>query len=367
MDRKASVSVRLHRYKGGVRPIGLVWKSGARTGEVSSGTRDSVKAERAAGRLEEQLLAGFVPSTGEGILITWEDFCERYEKEWLAGLSYGSQQGWKVASKKFKAICAPKYLADVSKSMLSKFRAELERVATPNSARSYYRALRAGLGWAESVDLIDHVPQIRHRKVSRQSATMRNRTITESEFQRMLNCVRKVRPADTVAFKRFMQALWYSGLRIDELNRLKWEKNAPLHVDLDGDLPLIVILGAQKNGRDSFLPAPKEFWGLIDRPDIKRKGRVFPVVNEKTGEQMTTRHIGRQISECGRLAGVVVNAVTEKCATAHDLRAAYLTKHAAKLSQSQLIALARHSDPKTTSQFYVRHEAEELARAAGWK
>lgn len=364
MGEAPIIRVRLHRYAG--RPIGLIWQHGIRCGEISSGTTDQREAERAAGRLESQLQEGQLPGRSDGIAITWADFRARYELEWLEGMSEGSRNGWRQAAKHFEDICQPRLLVDVDKSMLSRFRGELEsRELAAASVRSYYRALRAGLGWAESVDLINNVPTIRQRRRGRAAATMRNRVIAVEEFERMLEAVPSVRPNDAKAFRQFMRGLWLCGLRIDELNRLRWETSAALHVNLSSRLPLIVILGAQKNANDTYLPAPPEFWAMITKPGVLRTGFVFPM-RGRFGDQMTTRNIGRRIGDIGRKAGVVVDPRTGKCATAHDLRAAYLTRIAAVTTMSQAQALARHSDPKTTSQFYVRHQAEELARAAGW-
>lgn len=344
----------------------MIWQCGQRSGEVSSGTTNSREAERAAGRLEEQLQAGVLPGRTEGLAISWADFRKRYELEWLEGMSYGSQKGWAVAANHFERICDPKMLIDINKSMLSRFRGQLEAMdISPSSVRSYFRALRAGLGWAESVDLIGSVPTIRHRRQVRESRTHRDRVPTLEEFERMLKVTAKERPNDHREFRAFMRGLWLSGLRIDELNRLRWEHSAPMHVNLDGKLPLIVIL-QQKGGRDSFLPAPPQFWTLIDRPGVVRRGPVFPIHGKHKGSQMTTRTIGRRIGDIGRRAGVIVDPASGKCCTAHDLRAAYLTRVAAVATLSQTQKLARHIDPKTTSQFYVRHEAEELARTMGW-
>lgn len=367
MGASPIIRVRLHRYAD--RPIGLIWRHGQRSGEVSSGERDVKLAERAAGRLEEQLLAGVIPGRSEGLAITWADFRARYELEWLESLSYGSQKGWAVAANHFERLCGPVLLIDVTKSMLSRFRGELEAMGvSPASVRSYYRALRAGLGWAESIDLIDSVPTIRHRRRVRESRGHRGRVPTLEEFERMLCVTPIIRPHDHREFVAFMRGLWLSGLRIDELNRLKWERSATLHVLIEpGTTPLIVIL-KQKGGRDSFLPAPPDFWRLIDRPGVVRRGHVFSIPGKHAGEQMSTRTIGRRIGEIGRHAGVIVDHHSGKCCTAHDLRAAYLSRIASTpgVTMSQTQTMARHSDPKTTSQYYVRHEAEDLARAMGW-
>jgi integrase len=364
MGETPIIRVRLHRYRN--RPIGLIWQCGRAGGEISSGTRDDRDAERAAGRLEEQLEQGILPGRSEGLAITWADFVDRYEKEWLERLSHGSRNNWSVAKKHFAEICKPRRLSDVNKAMLSKFRAGLEkREITTKSAKSYYAALRAGLGWAESMDLMDKVPTIRHRKSVKTSTMMRKRVITAEEFERMIDAIPKVRKNDVAEFERFMRGLWHSSLRIDELNRLGWHRRCELHVDLSGKLPLIVFLGAQKNQSDTYLPAPPEFWDLVNRPGISRQGHVFPMPS-RYGEQMTTSNLGRRIADIGKAANVVVDPRSGKCASAHDLRAACLTRIAAKATMSHTQALARHSDPKTTSQFYVRHRAEELAAAMGW-
>jgi len=358
------IRVRLHRYSD--RPIGLIWRCGHAGGEISSGTNKQRDAERAAGRLEEQLEVGQLPGRTEGLAISWADFRARYELEWLEGLSKGSQNGWRVAARHFEAICKPRLLSDITKSMLSRYRGELEsRDISAASVRSYYRALHAGLGWAESVDLLGRVPSIRQRRQSKAIATMRERIPTVEEFERMISKTADVRPNDSKEFIDFQWGLWWSSLRIDELNRLRWQSSSPLHVDVTGKLNLIVFLGAQKNHADTYLPAPPEFWELIQRRGRMRTGLVFPI-SGRYGGQMTTNNIGRRIADIGRAAGVVVDARSGKCASAHDLRAACLTRIAQKGSQSQTQTLARHSDPKTTSQFYVRHKAEELAEAMGW-
>ena len=202
----AKTRVRIHRYRH--RPHGLIWQHGQRSGEVSSGTTDYNQALLAAGRLLEQLENGIIPGSSIGQSITWAEFRLRYEREWLERMSDASQRGWRQAANHFERICQPKRLAAVDKAMLSKFRGELEAmdIAT-TSVRSYYRALHAGLGWAESVDLIEQVPRIRQRKQAKAAATMRNRAITAEEFDRLIAKLRINKHGkpmrDKPAFDRF--------------------------------------------------------------------------------------------------------------------------------------------------------------------
>jgi integrase len=352
------VSVQLHTYGG--RAYGLRWRYGARTGEVSSGTTNRREAERAAGRLEEQLLLGQVPGRGNPSLVPWPEFREAYERQWLEGMSFGSRQGWRTAANHFERICSPRYVADIDKAMVSRYLAGLESLGISSvSVRSYYAALRAGLGWAESVDMLDAVPVVRRRKAPPR-APSRDRVVTGEEFERILDAAPAIWRHEPAALRRFLLGLWHSGLRIDELNRLSIDPQAPLRLENR----LIVIHGAQKNKQDSYLPAPPEFWQQAgESPCIA--GRVFSIPGER-GKPLSTRAIGRMVSACGKRAKVVVNHVTGKCASAHDLRAAYITRLSAVGSLFQVQRMARHSDPKTTATHYVRHEAEALSKAFGW-
>lgn len=355
--------VRLHRYPAG-RAIGLRWEVGHRSGEVSSGTTDVRQAERVAGRLEEQLAGGVIPGADSGgVRISWSDFRDRYEAEWLAPLSKGSKQGWRAAANHYENLMSPRWLMDVNASTLSQWRGKLEaRKLSPVSVQSYVAALRAGLGWACSMGWIEPIPLIRRRRVAGRVATMRSRVPTEEEFDRMLAVAPRVCSwHEPLTF--FMRGLWNSSLRISELNRMRWEHGSPLYIDVNSDPKLIVFLGGQKNRRDSYLPAAPAFWELVDRPGIPRHGHVFPI-RGKYGGQMTTENIGRKISKCGRLAGVKVNDTD--FASAHDLRAAFLTRLSYTATPSQMKTVARHVDLKTTDTFYVRQEAEALAEALGW-
>ncbi|MEM8866458.1 MAG: phage integrase SAM-like domain-containing protein [Planctomycetota bacterium] len=193
MGKTPIIRVRLHKYRG--RAYGLIWQYGQRSGEVSSGTSVRREAERAAGRLEERLQAGVIPGRSDGVAITWAEFRERYEREWLDGMSRGSRGNWKTAADHFEEICHPHLLADINKSTLSRFRAGLDALdIKPTSSASYFSSLRAGLGWAaDVVGLIDRAPTIRSRRKAKQSAVMRSRPVTLEEFERMIAVAPEVR------------------------------------------------------------------------------------------------------------------------------------------------------------------------------
>ena len=107
---------------------------------------------------------------------------------------------------------------------------------------------------------------------------------------------------------------------------------------------------------------------------IKRQGRVFPIIDAKTGGSMKARSIGVVISTIGKRAGVVVGT-TEKVtwekgllvrtpskafAGAHDLRRAFCSRWAMKVKTPVLQRLARHAHISTTMSYYVSLNADEI-------
>ena len=137
---------RLVRYRN--RPVGIRWRLGSKSGEVSSGTFDRDEAVGARALLLRDLANGILPSKEtEGPAISWADFRLRYEVEHLADMSRGSQAGWRTAANHLERLQEPRRLADVGKGMLSKFRGDLvSEGKSPFSVATYLRTIRAALG-----------------------------------------------------------------------------------------------------------------------------------------------------------------------------------------------------------------------------
>jgi integrase len=300
--------------------------------------------------------------------MRWADFRRTYESQYLVTLSEGSQSAWTTSANWFERCIKPRRLSDCDKAALSRFHGMLlAEELSPNSAATYLRTVRAALGWAYDMDIIDSVPTIRVRKGLRKSSNMRSRPISGEEFDRIIDAAAKVRPKDADIWQDFLRGLYLSSLRVDELRRLRWDASGDLCIDTSGKIPFIRILAeGQKNRSDGYQPMTPDFWALISKVGRPRTGYVFPLPGR--GEQMTRKRVIRTISLIGKKAGVVTDSNSGKTATSHDIgRRACITRLAEKLSMSQTQAWARHSDPRTTSQFYIRHEAESLARAAGWE
>jgi integrase len=369
----AGPTARLIDYKG-QRAYGIRWECGKRKGEVASNTLDRDEAVGQKALLLDRLSRGIFPKReADGPGITWADFRKRYRNEHVELLSEGSKSAWTTAANWYESLMSPRHLADVDKATLSKFRGELLAAKkSPNTVATYLRTIRAGLGWAYDMDLLKIVPRVRARKGLQQRSGMRSRPITAEEFERIILAVPKVRngprQGDVDLWQRFLRGLWLSSLRVDELRRLSWDAGADLSIDAAGKYPMIRMLAeGHKSRKDCYQPITPEFWALISKPGVQRTGYVFPLPGVN-GQQMTRKAVIRVVSAIGKKAGVVTNTGTKKTATSHDIgRRAVLTRLAATMTLSQTQQFARHSDPRTTSEFYIRHEAESLAEAAGWK
>jgi len=352
------------------RAIGIRWKCGNRIGEVTAGTYDRDEAIGARAILIDELNRGIFPnSQARGPGITWAAFRERYQTEYLPTLSDGSRSAWITAANWLEKAINPRLLAEIDKGSLSAFRGVLlSEELSDNSVASYLRTIRAALGWAYDMDLLHNPPpKVRARKGLKRDAGMRSRPITGEEFDRILLAVPKVRPKDPADWERFLRGLWESSLRVDELRRLSWDKSAELAIDVTGRYPMIRMLAeGHKSRADCYQPITPEFWQVITMRGFSRTGYAFPLPGRR-GQQMTRKRVIRTIGEIGRKAGVVTDSASGKCATSHDIgRRATLTRLASKLTTSQTQQFARHSDPRTTSTYYVRFTAESLAEAVGW-
>lgn len=348
--------VRVVRYKS--RPYGLRWtQADGSYREVSSGCTRLRDAEREAARLEVQLSESAIDSPDIG----WRQFRERYEQEKLPQLSESSYVQWQTTANWLERTINPRRLADINRSMLSRFQGQLREHVSEASVRSYLRTLLAALGWAADVDLIAEAPRIR---LPRRTGTrnMRSRPINVEEFERILMAVPRVRPHDAPAWEKFLLGLWHSGLRVDELRRLSWNQGEQLSLDLTHEVPLIrMVAGGHKSRRDEFQPVTPEFWALIKTAPPNRQGHVFPLSGRRG--QMTRKATTRVVATIGHAAGVITEPDSGKTATSHDIgRRAFLTRMDQVLSIAELQKWARHASPATTMGYYHHRTAVELGR-----
>lgn len=341
------------------------------------------KALKAAGKWEDELNSGrYCPNSR----ITWEAFRDLYEKQKLAGMSRKTHSAFSTAANHLEEIIAPKHLASITPMVLSRFQAELrdkrrvvksdepdkpDIVLLPMSLASvaaHLRHLKAALGWAVEKRLLPKVPDIDMPKKAKGQAMMRGRPITAEEFDRMIAILPKVRKHDTEVWKRYLNGLWLSGLRLEESTIVSWDQDAPFCIDLSGKFPRFRIYAeAHKGNRDVFLPMTPDFAAFIlQTPEADRHGRVFSLLSLDTGKPMSAGRVGKILSRIGRKAGVVVDKSKDQYATAHDLRRSFGTRWSKKVAPAILRNLMRHSSITTTMAYYVELEADDIA-AGLWK
>lgn len=295
--------------------------------------------------------------------MLWADFRKRYETEKMATLACSTKGPGNTALNHFERVINPKYLANATTSTLSKYQAALRAEGMKDVTIGVNLAhLRAALSWAHSMGLLPIMPRIEKPSTIKGQRLMRGRPLATEEFERMLAMVPKVRPNDPDDWRRLLNGLWLSGLRLGEALTLSWEPDAGFFVDLSGKHPQLRIYAeAEKGRRDRKLPLTPDFaqW-LLQTPQNERSGFVFKLPGLSEG-QMTHERVGRNIAAIGRRAGVLGNCDTDKYASAHDLRRSFGTRWAKRVMPAVLQKLMRHSAIETTLRYYADIDADDLA------
>lgn len=362
---------------------------------IEATDRNRSRAARAASELAKELFSR------SGDDPTWEEFCERYESVHLPSLSQGSLETWTTTKNSINSLLSPAYLVDVDESAIDLWSSRLRRAGlSENTIESRLATLGAALSYAKKIKWIAVKPTIekphRARGVNRKA---RSRPVSGEEYERMLANVnagllllerekhqknqlaRQTPPkrraseatvakrhekqearivAESPLWTRFIEALWLSGLRIDEACKLSWEWSADFAVDLSGRFPQYRIkVKGHKGARDQLCPMAPEFAAFLARiPEQERRGRVL-------GVTCTPNHAGRVVSAIGRASRIVVSS-DGKTATAQDLRRSFGTRWAVRVQPAILQQLMRHRDIKTTMDFYVDIDLATLG-AELWK
>jgi integrase len=327
----------------------------------STGTNVRREAERLAAKWEAELREGKYQPPSK---IDWTEFRERYEQEKGAALANNTLSAAISAFNHLERVINPKRLESLSSSVLSQFQAKLRQEGMKDSTiATHLRHLRAGLTWAKSMGLIVKVPDFHMPRRPRGQTLMRGRPITPTEFKQMLSIVTDVRPHDADNWKRHLEGLWLSGLRLDESLQLSWDIESVFAIDLSGRHPRFRIYAeAEKGRKDRLLPMTPDFAEFLLRtPREERKGFVFSLKGLCTGEQMTSGRAGRVISDIGETADVIVNKAEGKYATAHDLRRSFGTRWASRVKPATLQLLMRHRTVETTMKYYVSQNADDIA------
>jgi integrase len=176
---------------------------------------------------------------------------------------------------------------------------------------------------------------------------MRGRPLAEAEYRAMLKACKDG------AVRRFLELLWYSGMRLREAERFSWD-SPPVMAQMDSKpYPTILFYSeGHKAGQDTVSPMTPELhqW-LAKTPTGQRKGRValLPVLANEAS---------RWITAIGEACEIEVND-EGKFASAHDLRRAFGCRWAKVVRPLTLQRLMRHKDFTTTLKYYIGLDAED--------
>ena len=335
----------------------------------TTGTTNQKEALRIAAKWEADLREGRYKPKSK---MTWEEFREKYETEVAAGLAEGTQSRIASIFDVVERIINPVRVRDVTNDRLSHYvKKQRENGLAEGTIATHLAHLRAALGYAVEWGYLAALPTLPKQHRVKRSSTMKGRPITGEEFDRILaNVEAIVGPDAAPSWKRLLNGLWHSGLRLGEAIALYWDRDdCPggkcLEVYLGGKRPMLVIPAAlDKGGKDRLLPIAPEFAEfLLATPESERHGLVFELKRQRKRYPGPVKllHVSDVIVRIGKKAGVKVNHDTGKCASAHDLRRAFGQRWAARVMPQILMQLMRHEDISTTMKYYVGREAEATA------
>jgi integrase len=353
----------------------------------SAGTANRKVALKKAAQWEAELIEGRYQRPNK---ISWAEFREVYEAEKLSALSQGTRAAAASALNHFERVIGPERLASVTSAVLSRFQADLRKEGMQDTTiDAHLGHLQACLKWAVANSYLRAMPVMHRPKRVKGRRFARGRAIVAEEYERMVQACETVRPHDAEAWKRYLNGLWLSGLRLEESLALSWDESAHFAVDLGGKHPRFRIAAdAQKSGRDQLLPMTPDFaeW-LLKTPKRDRHGRVFRIVGLQTGEPTSPKRVSKILTKIGQKAGVVVNREVKKVrekiidpatgkptgrtklverevskyASAHDLRRSFGTRWAKRVMPATLKLLMRHSSVETSMRYYVEMDADDVA------
>ena len=334
----------------------------------SSRTSDRDKAIIAAIEWQTELRNGIYK---EPARLSWDEFRERYENEYLfTELKESSVTRVMSSFNYIERVMSPKRLNQITSQWVTQFKKRASEGRSVDTVNVDLRNLKAALNWAKSQKMIAEVPAIRQIKKPKGARSMKGRPIATEEFERMLAAVPKCSAIGrdwAPAWQRFMQGLWWSGLRLSEAANLTWDEYADgfrVRIDSEGLVFLLISAQDEKGGKDRLYPVAPEFAEMLRSvPEERRKGLVFDLP-QKGNQRPASTEIGRKISAVGKLAKVKVSETgsSVKYASAHDLRRAFGVRWSRRLMPAELMELMRHENIETTMKFYVDQQAEVTAR-----
>jgi integrase len=260
--------------------------------------------------------------------MSWEQFCEMYTDEKLAGNRPATRNKAGYVFDAFEEHCHPKNLGAVTERMLSLYVTRLRAAGrSPATIAGHLAYLKAALRWAVDQKFLPEMPKIAMPRVPKKSII---RTVTKEEFERLLV------PCPDDRWRAFLWTAWYTGMRRTEMFDLNWQEGAGPWVDF-GQRRIWIPAAYNKADADQWTPLHPELVTVLG-PLREPRGRLFKMAANPEGLSIVFRKIAKR-------AGVRV--------TLHDLRRSFGSRLAPQVSAAVLQRLMRHADIKTTLAFYT--------------
>lgn len=357
-------------------------------------------AEKVAAKWESELEKGQYKPKAK---VEWADFREMFLAH-LDDSQEATHAAYVTAFNAFERHVKVKRLAEVTAARIAYAAGEWAKGDSPKSSETiatYLRHLKAALNWAVTMELLAESPKFSMPKRARGQKRMKGRPISGEEFERMLSCVEsglalsstsrskpKRKPSEKAAqnrqeklaegakaaapsWTRFLNALWWSGLRLGEALTLSWDDERFITVDVSGPRPRLRIdAGQDKSGEARMLPIAPEFAEkLLAVPKAERTGPVFPLVGLQGDRVTDLIYASLVIARIGEAANVKVDERMKgsrkvvKFASAHDLRRAFGLRWSVRVMPKVLQELMRHADISTTMKFYAGQDVAAMEDA----
>ena len=299
----------------------------------SAGTADPAEAERKRADLEYELTHR-LDAAGRP-RVTWEQFREAFEREYLAGLRPATGTVYGALFGHVERILDPTDLDELTTRAVSLLVAGLRQTKgkggtmQPSSIRVFLKNLHAALSWARRQGMIAAMPDVPEIKVPRRKP----RPVAPEHYTRLF-----LAAADPY-LRAFVGCGWLAGLRRTEAQQLQWEPSERVPW-LDPERRRLWIPAAfAKAVEDQWVPLDPELEKLLCSLPRSHAPFVFP------WHSVTPQEAGRRVIALARKAGVPL--------TMRSLRRGFVTRYAETQPAQVVQRLARHADIKTTMDYYA--------------
>lgn len=230
-----------------------------------------------------------------------------------------------------------------------------ERVST-TTANGYLTAVRKFYAWLEAKRIFPNIAKT--VKNFKKDKGHKRDDLSILQVKKILAEVRREKEKGLRDYA-IINLMARTGLRDIEVSRAQIKD-----IRQKGGETVLYIQGKGRSSKSEFvvltegsLKPIQEY--LQERPSCNSEEPLFTsIANRNKGQAMTTRSISRLVKEVMRKAGITSSKIS-----AHSLRHTAITlaiDNGASLVEAQ--AMARHSDPKTTMQYF--HNKKRIENAA---